>query len=235
MPKVTNETGHVVYSAFWIGLDGDGLNYASCVCADLVQDGTEQNFTDTEVWQGTLWGYKHYYFSTYYAWTEFLPQQKSEQVVSSFPIHPGDEIYSELWVATPCSSSGGVPLPCWPYPSAGGSYAYFEIENLTTSQHTVIPVPRGTTDVGGYEAEWIMERPTVNGSLPDLADYGTTFMYDAYALTATPAFTTGGQWVSYRGANNQLIYMYGSDPVNPISYVQPVSDYYMEFFWQGYR
>ena len=66
-------------------------------------------------------------------------------------------------------------------PSLTGVFGVSLIMNLTTSMYTYNYTPRGTTNVGGSEAEWIMERPTVNGSLGELANYNSARMSNAYA------------------------------------------------------
>jgi hypothetical protein len=193
VPTVHYETNRHVYSAFWIGLDGDGTS-------DLWQAGTEQEITDI-----VIFGI-HFDFTNYYAWTEFLPPQSTEQVLPNFSVNPGDLMFSEVWVGNAGQS-----------PSLSGSYAIAFVEDITRNEYTTVYVCRGLTlfgacfnigqtNVGGSEAEWIMERPTVGGSLPDLANYNYTYMYDAYALK------TNGSWMNYDGANNQQIFMYnGSD------------------------
>jgi hypothetical protein len=167
------ETNTTTYSAFWIGLDGDGTS-------DLVQDGTEQNMTDINK-SGI-----DYHFASYYAWTEFVPQQQIEQVVPNFTLNPGGEIFSMVFVY--------------------GTVAEFWIQDLTQNEFTVISTAKGSTFVGDSEAESIMQRPVVNGSFPDLADYGLAAMSSAYAETPS------SKWVAYNGANNGEIWMYnGSD------------------------
>jgi hypothetical protein len=95
-------------------------------------------------------------------------------------------------------------------------YAIAFVEDISRGEFTTVYNCRGTsifgiclnvnqTKIGGSEAEWIMERPTVGGSLPDLADYNYTFMYDAYALQSN------GSWMNYNGANNQQIFMYNGN------------------------
>lgn len=197
VPTAHYETNNHVYSAFWIGLDGDGTS-------DLWQAGTEQEIQDIDI-LGI-----HFDFTSYYAWSEFLPRQGVEQVLPNFTVTPGDLMFSEVWVGTPGSS-----------PSLSGLWAIGEVEDISRGEYTPIYNCRGTylpligclnlgpsltVNIPGYEAEWIMERPTVGGSLPDLTNYSYTFMYDAYALK------TNGYWMNYDGANNQQIFMYnGSD------------------------
>ena len=83
VPSVSPETNTHVYSAFWIGLDGDPNNGTACICGDLVQDGTEQEITNID------FGWIAFNMTSYYAWTEFLPQQQSEQVIPYFTVNPG--------------------------------------------------------------------------------------------------------------------------------------------------
>jgi hypothetical protein len=66
------------YMSEWVGIDGN------CKCNDLIQDGTEQQFTGGK--------------PSYYAWIEFIPQ--SEVVIPNFPVAPGDVIqaYSAVGV-----------------------------------------------------------------------------------------------------------------------------------------
>ena len=65
----------------------------------------------------------------------------------------------------------------------------------------------------GTGAEWIMERPTVNDSLPELADYLTAFITDADALKVST-----NAWVKAGTTANRSIAMYNgkdllSEPV----------------------
>jgi hypothetical protein len=207
VPSVTGESNRQTYSAFWIGLDGDGTT-------DLVQDGTEQeNFTFDFL-------FFHISASTYYAWTEFLPEQPTEQQITNFPVHPGDEIFSQVWIGNAGSS-----------PTLAGAFGVFFIENMTTSEYTWVYTPVGSTVVGGSEAVWIMERPTVGGSFPDLADYHSATMFNAYARRANSARHQG--YVPYQGANNNQLTMFnGSDT---LSTVTPIDTYSMRFDWQAFH
>jgi hypothetical protein len=199
VPRVYYETNRHTYSSFWIGLDGDGTN-------DLWQAGTEQEIQDI-----VIFGI-HFDFTSYYAWTEFLPPQGTESVLGNFTVAPGDLMFSEVWVGNYGQS-----------PSLSGSYAIAFVENISRGEYTTVYNCRGVSffgictnisqvNIGGSEAEWIMERPTVNGSLPDLSDYSYTFMYDAYALK------TNGYWMNYNGANNQQIFMYNGNDLLSAAY-----------------
>ncbi len=174
---IGDPSGNPTYSAFWIGLDGDGTK-------DLVQAGTEQ---DAQEVIGIL-------FTNYYAWSELLPNQPTEQGV--FGVNAGDEIQVEVWIGT----GSGAPNP-------NGGYGSFRIIDWTQSNESVFYVPLSGTIYNGREAEWIMERPTVGGSLPELSAYVLTTMVDASVLQVK-----GTKWVRCGTAANRNISMYnGSD------------------------
>jgi hypothetical protein len=214
VPTVYYETNAHTYSAYWIGLDGDGTS-------DLWQAGTEQEIQDIYILG------LHFDFTNYYAWTEFLPSQGTEQVLPNFSVTPGDLMFTEVWVG----NSGASP-------SLSGLYAIAFVEDISRGEYTTIYNCRGLsffgactsiaqTNIGGSEAEWIMERPTVGGSLPDLADYSYSYMYDAYAEKPT------GSWVTYNGANNQQIYMYNGSHLLSAAY--PSGSTTMLFYWYNWH
>ena len=134
-------------SAFWVGIDGDNLN-------DLVQAGTEQDAIDIN------FIFFNISFSSYYAWTEFLPQQPTEQVVNSFSVNPGDEMFVQVWIG----NLGEVA-------NLNGATGNFFLQNLTQGILTLVSTPVGSTTVLGQEAEWIMERPSFGNNPAPLAEY----------------------------------------------------------------
>src|SRR5438552_3884595 len=99
-------------------------------------------------------------------------------------------------------------------PNLNGAYCIFHIQNLSNAQYTTVYTPRGSTAIDGSEAEWVMERPTVNGSLPYLANYGTVNMYSAYARRADGA----KGYVPYQGDTNaQITMMNGSHILSTVT------------------
>ena len=96
----------------------------------------------------------------YDAWYEWYPD--NEVVISNFAVSGGDDVYVQVW------STG---------PSAGHAYMI----NYTTDQtvNLSFSAPAGVSLVGN-SAEWIVERPTVNGSLPALTNYVQDFFSYAY-------------------------------------------------------
>ena len=178
VPFVTGEPNTATYSALWVGLDGSGT-------ADLVQAGTEHQATHINS------GGIELTLSSYHAWAEFLPQQPNEQVISNFAIHPGDEIFTAVWIGNGDNS-----------PSLSSASATFFMMNLSTGGFTSLSVPRSPLCVKGREAVWAMERPTVGGSLPDLANYGSAVIYNASARRANNPRSQG--FVPYGGARGGL-------------------------------
>lgn len=215
VPQVIVAKPGATYSAFWIGLDGDGTS-------DLVQDGTEQNITEV-----CILGNICFTFTSYYAWTEFLPQQGTEQGLGGFSVSPGDEIYSSVIM---CNTINLGPITLC-FPQYNGTDAQFVIENVTRSEYTAIYTPRGNTFVGGSEAEWIMERPAVNNSLPDLAAYGDAVMSGANACGSASSCTDYNSPPT--GVSSVQITMKNGADV--LSVVEPVTPTKMIFFWERWE
>ena len=107
--------------------------------------------------------------STYYsAWYEWYPY--GEVRISSLPVVPGDDLFVEVW-----------------HTSSTQGYAYIVNEN--TGQYVDI----GFTAYPGYplignSAEWVVERPSVGGTLATLSDYSFIPFWNAYAYTEASAF-----------------------------------------------
>ena len=209
VPAVTSggDPNKQTYSAFWVGLDGDGLT-------DLVQAGTEQDSVNYNFL------FVNITVSTYYAWTEFLPQQPTEQVISGLAVNPGDLIFTEVWMGNAGSS-----------PTLSGAFGIFLMMNLSSCVSTSIYTPIGGTRVSGSEAVWIMERPTVAGSLPDLANYGSAIMSSASARKANAAPHQG--YIAYQGARNKQITMVNGPDI--LSTVTPIDANSMRFDWQRFN
>lgn len=88
---------------------------------------------------------------SYDAWIEWFPF--SESKIPNFSVAPGDEMFVEVW-----NNSATV----------GSAY----LVNVTRQEAVSLSfdAPSGTELVGN-SAEWVMERPTVNGSLANLTNY----------------------------------------------------------------
>ena len=106
--------------------------------------------------------------SYYSAWYEWYPY--GEVRISGFPVTAGDDIFVEVW-----------------HTSATQGYAY--LVNYNNNQSVQV----GFTAYPGYplrgnSAEWVIERPTVGGSLATLTNYEMIPFWDAYAYTESSVF-----------------------------------------------
>ena len=89
--------------------------------------------------------------SFYSAWIEWYPNYETR--VSAPAIHPGDMVFIEVWSV-----------------SATSGYAYFHNYSTGQTASYALTAPTGTT-LAGTSAEWIVERPGVNGGLATLTNY----------------------------------------------------------------
>jgi Peptidase A4 family len=101
---------------------------------------------------------------TCYAWTEWFPL--SWQAISNFPVSFGDTLTGLLCIQSP-------------------TQATFNLLNVTTGTHTgfAFNAPAGTT-LAGNTAEWILERPGINGSTAQLPNFGEIYFDGASATTS---------------------------------------------------
>lgn len=152
----------ITWASAWVGLGGFGTK-------SLVQAGIEMESVCT---------YDFYYHrwlrnSGQSAWWEVLPAAST--VLGGFVVRPGDQMYFYTWVG---DSQGNI--------NPQGGFAWFFVSNdtygMSTTKRATIP---SSNPFNGNSAEWIVERPTVNGTIPFLAKYGSLTFLNAYADTAT--------------------------------------------------
>jgi hypothetical protein len=201
VPRAYSQSGFESWhhSTLWVGIDGWGT-------PDVVQAGTDQD-TLTAFWVQT---------SSYDAWTEWYPL--SSATISNFPVNPGDDVEVWTWVGT---STGAY--------SATGNVGWFYLWNATenvVASYLHTTAPSGTT-FNGHTAEWVMERPTVDGSLSTLANYSAAEIYDAWA------YDYNGGLHLYTSDSSTQVAMYNGNDL--LSTVAPVSTYAMEFTWHNYQ
>ncbi len=144
------------YSSVWDGIDGWNSN-------DVIQNGTEQDAYDLPLF-GSL--------ASYSAWYEFFPDGGSS-TLPNFNVNPGDDIYAASWLC---------------YDGNGQRYGCYYMENMTQGEATPVYSELGQHPelFQGNSAEWITERPTVNGNLNPLPQFGVfpfwwEHVYDSYA------------------------------------------------------
>jgi len=156
VPSVNNQSQSVNgYMSEWVGIDGN------CTCNDLIQDGTEQQFTNGQ--------------ATYYAWIEFIPE--NEVVVNNFPVAPGDVITAYSWV----TSSGGV---------VKGNY-YLYNANTKLSVSTSLTIPPNTSFSGKSVEWIVERTEVGGSFTNPLPYYAFSYMDNAFAFLngSTHAYT----------------------------------------------
>jgi hypothetical protein len=201
--------GHTaLMSSTWIGLDGSTANDRV-----LAQGGTEQD-ASWMVWDnGDISK-----FSIYQTWSELLPNQPTEHVISNAPTSPGDA------VETLCSINK----------DDHGNQVSFSFYIKNVSEHNFewdVETPLSGTVIPGNSAEWVMERPTVNGSISFLAQYQTFQMENAKGVSHKYG---GPMFVPYSQDENMQITMI-NDSNQTLSTVteNPSDAAAMVFTWQA--
>jgi Peptidase A4 family len=154
------------YSVQWVGFDGWGSG-------DVLQAGSE---ADAYCSGGT----KYTYYSLWYEWfvtgcTVNTATEPCNMWRTSLAASPGDLVGVEVWYTT----------------TAPQGHAY--IVNYTTQQSTSLGFnePPGQATYAGNSAEWIVERPTVGGALPNLTNYVAAPFNVDYAYNGSSYFYPG--------------------------------------------
>jgi hypothetical protein len=172
IPHVSNVPGggsHSEYSGLWVGLDNGFIS------SDLLQAGSSHEI--------------HYVSShgtsrSYHVFIEFRAGSSGSAVIeSNGPIQPGDVLDTEVW---PCNANIGIDFTA--------PYGCFYFSNLTGNWTLIdqLPKPGGSSFVGD-SAEWIMETPSINHQLSNLANFGSVQMTYAEAVD----FSSNSSWVPF--------------------------------------
>ena len=202
---ILGEPNTEVCASFWAGMS-DANNVS------LLQAGTESRlFT----------GFGNWTFHVYYAFSEYLPPQQSEQVITNLPVNPGDKV--SVLIALQSSGNQAVTF----------------FTNISTNEGVYFFIDVGST-FGYGQAEWIMERPTINNTESDLAGYFLATMNNAWAALGT----TDGGTASYGaidlatdspfpGLESEQITMKNGNDV--LSQVFPDGELSMFFMWMNFH
>jgi hypothetical protein len=166
-------TGAWDYSSTWVGLDGAGAGANDVLQAGTYADaycgasGESDDGDDSSGSQTTD--------TNYSAWYEWYPMNAAN--ISGLRIKPGDNMFVEVWSTSP--TTGGV----------------FVVDLNTRKYVSVnLTAPDGVQVAGG-SAEWIVECPSISGSLTTLTNYTSEYVSGAYAVdsngtTYAPAAST---------------------------------------------
>ena len=120
---------------------------------DVMQAGTETHVTKFGFFTST----------DVYAWWEWYPA--GEVRISNLPVSPGDLMYC---------------LICTDALSTAKATVYFSNQSTGVGTRFDITAP-GKTALAGNVAEWIVERPSINGSVANLTDYGACYFDECLA------------------------------------------------------
>jgi hypothetical protein len=146
VPSVNTQSKSINgYMSEWVGIDGN------CKCNDLIQDGTEQQYTGGK--------------ATYYAWIEFIPE--SEIVVANFPVSPGDVIYAYSAVEVKSGKITGV--------------YYIANYNTKKAISASLVIPPKTTFSGQSAEWIVERTEVGGSFTNPLPNYADAYMDDAYA------------------------------------------------------
>jgi hypothetical protein len=136
----------------------DGAYYASewvgidgWNSSDVLQAGTETQVTKVLFFRSTQ----------VYTWWEWFPA--GEVRINNLPVSPGDVMYCLI-----CADS------------ATHATVYFSNQSQGVGTRFDITPPAGTTLTGNV-AEWVVERPSVSGSVANLTDYAACYFDECIA------------------------------------------------------
>ena len=162
---------------------------------------------------------------TPYSWTQFLPQEQTQQIDTEVAVSPGDDVLVEVWVGDDRSES------------LSGLYGNFFIWNLSTNKATFHQTPVSPTVVPGAQVEWVVERITLflppsgifepSSYLADMANYGSLILDNAIARQANSPPRQG--FVPYLSLGAQNITMTNGSDV--LSQASPLTSDAMRFDW----
>jgi hypothetical protein len=152
VPTVSSSSNSPTYSAVWVGIDGYSGN-------TVEQIGTEQ-----DVINGS---------TVYQAWWEMYSTGKGqpEQVITGMKISPGDSITASVQYITTGSHAGQYLLSINDTSRPTDSFSAYE-----SSAQLQSPQPERNS------AEWIVESPTVGGSVAQAPNFGSVTFTNASAV-----------------------------------------------------
>jgi hypothetical protein len=188
VPTVTGSGSGTTYSSAWVGIDGYGNNTV------------EQTGTEEDVVNGV---------PLYRAWWEMYSTVtgQPEQVISSMTISPGDSINASVTYFTSGSHAGQFLLSITDTSKSNDSFSIYE-----TSAATQNPGAQRST------AEWIVEAPSVGGSIAKLASFSQVTFTNA---SATINGVTGG--INSSSWQNQALNIGSSGKAQDITSVLALS------------
>lgn len=194
------------YSSQWVGIDGASNS-------DLVQAGSQANVY-CDIGQS---------ITEYFPWVEWLPAPelviyKDAATETLYPFAPGDYL---IVTVTATNFSGGV--------STTGTLNFQDSTQGWSIALKFTAASLGGSEVVGQDAEWIVERTEVNGSLATLPDYTADPWVSVQATDLSAATYSMGNPHSATLYNITML----DDSNNPQSKVEQFGTNAMWFYPEG--
>jgi len=121
--------------------------------------------------------------SFYAAWVEWYPLNEAR--ISNFVVSPGDEMFVQVWNTSP---------------TVGNAY----LLNVTTQQAVSLTFDAASgTSLKGDSVEWVVERPSLGGSLATLTNYVACPFDACYAFGSVGGGTFNKDY--YPGMNTAVL------------------------------
>lgn len=142
----------IAYADEWVGLDGDGE-------VPLLQSGMHYETFDVDSYNRVDGGVAptDLFFDSQSAWTFSLPGDKGiSEVIMNIPVRTADVVFV---VVGATDGNGNVNL------NGGYQMTYFVNTSLYPNVAIKIVRPTGNAKVPGISAEWVLEEPTIDGSI----------------------------------------------------------------------
>ena len=154
--------------------------------------------------------------ASYAAWYEWFPEDEID--IKNFDIHPGDLIFVYVW-------------------NTSATKAHYYLEDVTTNKASSLSfkAPKDTKLVGN-SAEWILERPSIDGKDSTLTNYVNSAWIACHVLLAdgtlySPADVHGGKSESLTMTDDDKdISFADTTPNNALTYMNPSGD---TTYWTG--
>jgi hypothetical protein len=170
------------YSSIWIGLDGDPVSESPDVCQVGVNCDVSRSGASIS--------------GTFYPWWEWYQDgaDTGEMAITNVAVGPGDTVGAVIFTT-----------------GAGATEATGFFANLTRGEAATPFVMEAMSGVSlvGNSAEWIVERPNVDGQVSMLADYVELFFSGCDAVSYTPngssSQAVGGGTGNYIDMNNYAL------------------------------
>jgi len=194
----------------WVGLGGFGTS-------SLVQAGTNGTWGCYVTSQGT-----YVRTASYYSWLEVLPANVTGLTL---PAHAGDHFYVDVWLG---DTNGNENIT--------GGYAWFYLSNdtLQTSTTKKVAISAAYGSQASNSAEWIVERPTINGSPTSLARFGFTSVLFAFADTATTWTVPNDPGANFRRMYNGTKQLADTGPWDGCEFGCGVDTWDAFYLWKAY-